>query len=273
MNKHTKPINDIAEIPPDLSDEEMIDFLDERGVSEEFLENTPEVPEEERPIPRTKPINIRFDDFTLRRLKEMADRKNVGYQTLLKTFVTERLYEEEKREGVIAADQAADQALDTQASQEAYEQRDEPKKRDWQQKAYDYVKENESIIEDENLDFIVSSRVLNDATSLLLEISNEIKAASAKEKFPAARLKRMLKGYERLKAFCDRAFAVHEEKFGLPELEEDTGEQGEGAISREDEESAINAEAPEEAVSEERGATVTTIEEAMRKRQRAAGAI
>ena len=265
MNEHIRPIDDVDELPTDVGDEEMIDFLDERGVSEAFLESTPEVPEEERPIPRTKPINIRFDDFTLRRLKEMADRKNVGYQTLLKMFVTERLYEEEKREGALAAGQVAD----SQAPQRTDERQDEPKKRDWQQRAYDYVKENESIIEDEDLDFVVSSRLLKDATSLLLEISNEIKAANAKDKFPAVRLDRMVKGYNRLKEFCDRAFAVHEERFGLPELEEDGGKREVEASSGEDEESAVGDDFPEETVSKEHGATVTPIQEAMRKRQRA----
>jgi hypothetical protein len=50
---------------------------------------------------RTTPIAIRFDQFTLRRLKALAALRNTGYQTLLKEFVVERLYEEEKREGII----------------------------------------------------------------------------------------------------------------------------------------------------------------------------
>lgn len=50
---------------------------------------------------RTKPIAVRFDEFTLKRLRELAQRRNTGYQTLLKEFVVERLYEEEKREGII----------------------------------------------------------------------------------------------------------------------------------------------------------------------------
>jgi hypothetical protein len=50
---------------------------------------------------RTTPIAVRFDPFTLRRLKAVAARRNKGYQTLLKEFVVERLYEEEKREGII----------------------------------------------------------------------------------------------------------------------------------------------------------------------------
>ena len=52
---------------------------------------------------RTTPVAIRFDRFTLKRLKALAALRNTGYQTLLKEFVVERLYEEEKREGIIAA--------------------------------------------------------------------------------------------------------------------------------------------------------------------------
>lgn len=50
---------------------------------------------------RTTPIAIRFDQFTLQRLRALAAARNTGYQTLLKEFVVERLYEEEKREGII----------------------------------------------------------------------------------------------------------------------------------------------------------------------------
>ncbi len=50
---------------------------------------------------RTTPIAVRFDEFTIKRLKDLAARRNIGYQTLLKEFVVERLYEEEKRERII----------------------------------------------------------------------------------------------------------------------------------------------------------------------------
>jgi predicted DNA binding CopG/RHH family protein len=53
------------------------------------------------PRPRTRPIAIRFDESTLRRVKTLAARRGKGYQTLLKEFVSERLYEEEKREGLV----------------------------------------------------------------------------------------------------------------------------------------------------------------------------
>lgn len=54
-----------------------------------------------RPAKRTTPIAVRFDEFTIKRLKALAARRNTGYQTLLKDFVVERLYEEEKRERII----------------------------------------------------------------------------------------------------------------------------------------------------------------------------
>jgi hypothetical protein len=73
---------------------------------EEFLEHPPGPETLQRPQGvarpgRTTPIAIRFDQFTLKRLKALAARRNTGYQTLLKEFVVERLYEEEKREGII----------------------------------------------------------------------------------------------------------------------------------------------------------------------------
>lgn len=50
---------------------------------------------------RTNPIALRIDDFTLERLKALAKLRNTRYQTLLKQFVVERLYEEERRAGIL----------------------------------------------------------------------------------------------------------------------------------------------------------------------------
>jgi hypothetical protein len=54
-----------------------------------------------RPTGRTTPIAVRFDEFTIKRLRALAERRKTGYQTLLKQFVVERIYEEEKRDRVI----------------------------------------------------------------------------------------------------------------------------------------------------------------------------
>jgi hypothetical protein len=50
---------------------------------------------------RTAPISLRLDRFTIQRLTALATLRGTGYQTLLKQFVVERLYEEEKRAGII----------------------------------------------------------------------------------------------------------------------------------------------------------------------------
>ena len=103
-----EPVYDPKDVPEGLNDEEQIRFWETHEVTEEFLTKVKEAPEDERPRPRTRPVKVRFDDFTLRRLKELAYRRNVGYQTLLKEFVVERLYEEEKREGILPASQVGE---------------------------------------------------------------------------------------------------------------------------------------------------------------------
>ena len=214
MSKQIKPIDNPTEIPPDLSDEERMDFLTKHGVSESFLENVEEAPEVERPQPRTKPINVRFDDFTLTRLKALADSRNVGYQTLLKMFVQERLYEEEKRALALPVAEAAQEPPEDSREQEA------TKRRDWQSWAYEFVRENEELLEDPDVDSITLSRLAQNASTPLLELSREIREASAKEAFPAVRLRRMMKGYDRLKKLTEEALALHEKKFGTSEVAE-----------------------------------------------------
>ena len=50
--------------------------------------------------PAATPINLRLEADTMRRLRALAAKKGTKYQTLLKQFVVERLYEEERREGL-----------------------------------------------------------------------------------------------------------------------------------------------------------------------------
>lgn len=98
------PLRDPSEIPEDMSEKQEAEFWDTHEITEEFLEKMGPVPEGVLPPPtraRTKPISLRFDDDVLQRLKAVAEKKHKGYQTLLKEFVTERLYEEEKREGLL----------------------------------------------------------------------------------------------------------------------------------------------------------------------------
>ena len=83
----------------ELAGEALASF--KRGPTE-LLPESPEAFGATRPEPRTRPIAVRLDRDVVRRLKALASKKQKGYQTLLKEFVMERLYEEEKREGLIA---------------------------------------------------------------------------------------------------------------------------------------------------------------------------
>ena len=211
MNHEMKPINNLNDIPADLSDEEQLKFLETHGISEEFLERAEDASEDERPRPRTRPINVRFDDFTLNRLKQMAERRNVGYQTLLKTFVLERLYEEEKREGALLTGQNQEQRISDERDQ---------KRRDWLNDVHEHIKEHKDLLEEPDLDSITTSRLASNSSSLLLELSGEIKKASSKKGFPPNKLRRMMKAFDKLKAYCERVLTFYDERFGAQEDDE-----------------------------------------------------
>jgi predicted DNA binding CopG/RHH family protein len=91
------------EVPAFANEAEEAAFWDIHELGDELLERMSQQrdPKLPPPRPRTKPIAIRFDESTIRRVRALAHRRGKGYQTLLKEFVTERLYEEEKREGLI----------------------------------------------------------------------------------------------------------------------------------------------------------------------------
>jgi hypothetical protein len=78
-------------------------FWDSHEMSDELWYSLPSAENQlPTPRPRTKPVAVRFAADTLARLKVVARKKHKGYQALLKEFVMEPLYEEEKREGLIA---------------------------------------------------------------------------------------------------------------------------------------------------------------------------
>ncbi|MBI4494844.1 MAG: hypothetical protein HY690_18885 [Chloroflexi bacterium] len=91
------------DVPAFESEAEEATFWARHRLGEGILAQMGPVPEDILPPsrPRTRPIAVRFDEDTLGRIKALAARKRKGYQTLLKEFVVERLYEEEKREGIV----------------------------------------------------------------------------------------------------------------------------------------------------------------------------
>ena len=94
------------DIPEFESEREEHEFWNTHVFSEEFIDQAV-ARGDEVPAPRTRErkrstsTSLRLGEDTLKRLRRLARKKGKGYQTLLKEFVVERLYEEEKREGVL----------------------------------------------------------------------------------------------------------------------------------------------------------------------------
>lgn len=220
MNPKTTPINSIANIPPNLSDEEQIEFMENHGFSEEFWEQAEPVPEEEKPRTRFRgdePAQVRLNDSTLRRLKALAKHRGVDYLVLLNDLLAQALDLEEQRDGMPPQDPEAGNS----APSESAEVHEPVKPRDWQSWAYSFAKENEGLLDDPDVDDITLSRLAQNSSSRLLELSDEIKSASARQGFPAVQMRRMMKGYQRLKSLTESAIELYRERFGDPEDADD----------------------------------------------------
>ena len=213
-----KEVHSPEEIPQFANEAEEAEFWATHALSEAFLAKMEPLPEEVLPParPRTQPISLRLDSDVLERVRTLAEMKHKGYQTLMKEFVVERLYEEEKREGILS-DSSAEK---TQTEPETSADQAATKQRNWQDEAFKYVEEHEELLEDEDLDFITSANLLNESATLLRDISREIKRVNSMKGSRSKKMRRLIRGYERLKGFVDKAFAVHEAKFGLPESPE-----------------------------------------------------
>jgi len=94
-------INRLDEIPAFTSEDEEDRFWASHEFSEELSAAAKPFPATLLPPPRTRtvPVSFRFDAHTLQRAKRLAKHRGTGYQTLLKEFVVERLYEEERKAG------------------------------------------------------------------------------------------------------------------------------------------------------------------------------
>jgi CopG antitoxin of type II toxin-antitoxin system len=96
-------IHRIDEIPAFANEAEEHAFWVTHELSDELWDAAEPLEPGELPAPRskTRSVAIRFDEHTLARIKNLAQHRQKGYQTLLKEFVTERLYEEEKRDRLL----------------------------------------------------------------------------------------------------------------------------------------------------------------------------
>ncbi len=100
------PLTDPSQIPDAMTEDEARTFWDTHEITEEYLakaqvSDDDGPPIRERRAVQSRAISIRFENNTAERLKHLAAKKGMAYQTLLKQFVLERLYEEEKRDGLL----------------------------------------------------------------------------------------------------------------------------------------------------------------------------
>ena len=98
-----KIITDMKQIPTFTTEPEEDDFWATHALAEHLLsaENADgDLLPSTRPR-KSRPTSLRLGTDLERRLRHLAELKGVPYQTLLKEFVLERVYEEEKRMKVI----------------------------------------------------------------------------------------------------------------------------------------------------------------------------
>jgi predicted DNA binding CopG/RHH family protein len=84
----------MAKVPAFSSEQEEAEFWDTHD-STDFFEDTKEVDARfSGPRPRKTLISLRLDQETIDGLKALASEQGLGYQTLLRTWVRERLISE-----------------------------------------------------------------------------------------------------------------------------------------------------------------------------------
>ena len=99
---HFIQVNSPAEIPQFANEDEEAEFWATHSLGPGMLDNAKPDPLLDKLLPvRPRSITIRLDPDVYFRLRSLAQQKGRSYQALLKEFLVERLYEEEKREGIV----------------------------------------------------------------------------------------------------------------------------------------------------------------------------
>lgn len=96
-----KIITSRDEIPENMSESEAAEFWSTHTMSEALLEASIIEDDQELPKKKSVPISIRIDEDLLQRIRSLANDRKKGYQTLMKEFLIERTYEEEKKQFLI----------------------------------------------------------------------------------------------------------------------------------------------------------------------------
>ncbi len=94
-------VHSLDEIPDFHDENEEFEYWAGHRFGPEILDQMGSLPDDARPQPQPQSVSLSLGGHTLARVKALAKRRHVGDQALLTEFITERLYEEEKREGLI----------------------------------------------------------------------------------------------------------------------------------------------------------------------------
>jgi predicted DNA binding CopG/RHH family protein len=94
-------IDSYGDIPGFSSESEEVEFWNTHKLSKKLLDQMGPINDGSLPPTRSRLVPIRIDEQLIKRAKRLAAIKHTRYQTLLKSFMSERLYEEERREGLV----------------------------------------------------------------------------------------------------------------------------------------------------------------------------
>jgi predicted DNA binding CopG/RHH family protein len=94
-------VNRMEDIPEFASEAEEQDYWQSHSLAPKLFSKANNNDLLELPLKKSKAISLRLERDLDKRLREVARRKGTNYQTLLKSFVQERVYEEEKRLGIV----------------------------------------------------------------------------------------------------------------------------------------------------------------------------
>jgi len=85
----------MTDIPKFANDQEESEFWDTHDFTDYLNETTPVDVKLEDARPRKTQISLRLDAETIARLKTLAKGRGIGYQTLIRMWVMERLNQEQ----------------------------------------------------------------------------------------------------------------------------------------------------------------------------------
>ncbi len=88
------PETSISKIPKFTSEQEEAEFWDTHSITDFLDELTPVDVTIVDARPRKEQISLRLDRETITRLKAVAQQRGIGYQTLIRMWVMERLNQE-----------------------------------------------------------------------------------------------------------------------------------------------------------------------------------